>query len=33
MNQDLSNAVASCQKKVLSGEIQEVALHTETFGW
>ena len=33
MSRDLSNAVAACQSKVLSGEIQEVALHTETFGW
>jgi predicted ferric reductase len=33
MNQDLSNAVATCQTKVLRGEVQEVALHTETFGW
>ena len=33
MNQDLGNAVSACQKKVLSGEPQEVAFHTETFGW
>jgi hypothetical protein len=33
MSQNLSNAVAACQSKVFSGEVQEVALHTETFGW
>jgi NAD(P)H-flavin reductase len=33
MNQDLSNAAAASQKRVISGELQEVALHTETFGW
>jgi hypothetical protein len=30
---DLSNAVASSQKRVLSGQLQEIALYTETFGW
>jgi hypothetical protein len=33
MIQDVSNAVAACQSKVLAGEVQEVALHAETFGW
>ncbi|KAI9730040.1 MAG: hypothetical protein M1818_008309 [Claussenomyces sp. TS43310] len=33
MKADLSNAVAACQRKVVKGEVQEVALHTETFGW
>ena len=30
---DASNACASAQRKVLKGEVEEVALHTETFGW
>lgn len=30
---DLSNAVAASQGRVLKGEVAEVMLHTETFGW
>lgn len=33
MNEDLSNAVASSQRRILRGELQEVKLRTETFGW
>ncbi|KAI9809847.1 MAG: hypothetical protein M1825_000280 [Sarcosagium campestre] len=33
MKIDLSNAVARAQKRVLNGELREVALYTETFGW
>ncbi|KAG0652140.1 Ferric cupric reductase transmembrane component 7 [Hyphodiscus hymeniophilus] len=33
MNEDLSNAVALSQQRVLRGELQAVKLHTETFGW
>ncbi|KAI9849123.1 MAG: hypothetical protein M1837_005353 [Sclerophora amabilis] len=33
MKIDLSNAVARAQRRVLSNELREVALHTETFGW
>lgn len=30
---DLSNVCAKIQTRVLEGETEEVALHTETFGW
>lgn len=30
---DLSNASARAQSQVISGSVQEIALHTETFGW
>ena len=33
MKIDLSNGVAKAQRKVWRGELREVALHTETFGW
>ncbi|OCL01432.1 hypothetical protein AOQ84DRAFT_444016 [Glonium stellatum] len=33
MKVDLSNTVARMQRRVLKGEMCEVALHTETFGW
>ena len=33
MKIDLSNGVAKAQQKVWRGELREVALHTETFGW
>ena len=31
MKTDLSNAMASSQKRVLEGQLQEFALHTESF--
>ncbi|KAH7360986.1 FAD-binding domain-containing protein [Rhexocercosporidium sp. MPI-PUGE-AT-0058] len=33
MNIDLSNAVAACQTRVLSGQVREISLWTEAFGW
>lgn len=33
MKIDLSNAVARAQVRVIKGELREVALYTETFGW
>jgi predicted ferric reductase len=30
---DLANAVASSQKRVLSGDCTEIGMHLETFGW
>jgi hypothetical protein len=33
MNDNLSNAVAAAQRRVLRGELQEVKLHTESFCW
>jgi len=33
LRNDLSNAVAAVQGRAMKGEIQEVALHTEAFGW
>ncbi|KAK9335245.1 hypothetical protein LIPSTDRAFT_64448 [Lipomyces starkeyi NRRL Y-11557] len=30
---DLANAVAGAQKRVLTGQCREIALHLETFGW
>jgi hypothetical protein len=33
MKIDLANAVAALQKKVLGRGLQEIALHTESFGW
>ena len=33
MKIDLSNAVAGAQKRVWKGEVKEVKLETETFGW
>ncbi|KAL9614071.1 MAG: hypothetical protein Q9167_001425 [Letrouitia subvulpina] len=33
MKIDLSNAVARAQVRVIKGELTEVALYTETFGW
>jgi hypothetical protein len=33
LRQDLSNACASAQSRVLKGEAQEVVMHLEAFGW
>ena len=33
MKIDISNVVAGEQRRILKGDLKEVALHTETFGW
>jgi hypothetical protein len=33
MKIDIPNAVASVQKRVLGGQLQEVVLYTESVGW
>jgi hypothetical protein len=33
IDEDLRSAVVTSQQHVLRGELQEIELHTETFGW